>query len=32
MGAIQKLRNVQRGEVVDDFVRYLYVYFEEGGG
>ena len=28
LGAIQKLRNGQRGEEVDDFVRYRYVYFE----
>ena len=31
-GAIQKLRNSQRGEGVDDFVTYRYVYFEEEGG
>ena len=32
LGAIQKLRNGQRGEGVDDFVTYCYVYFEGGGG
>ena len=26
--AIQKLRNDQRGEGVDDFVTYRYIYFE----
>ena len=31
IGAIQKLRNVQRGEGVDDFVTYSYVYFEGEG-
>ena len=30
-GAIQKLRNGQRGEGVDDFVIYRYVYFEGKG-
>ena len=32
LGAVQKLRNVQRGEGVDDFVTYCYVYFEGEGG
>ena len=31
-GAIQKLRNVQRGEGFDDFVTYHYEYFEGEGG
>ena len=31
-GAIQKLRNGQRGEGVDDFVTYRYVNFEGEGG
>ena len=31
-GAVQKLSNGQRGEGVDDFVTYCYVFFEEGGG
>ena len=31
LGAIQKLRNGQKGEGVDDFVTYRYVYFEEEG-
>ena len=31
-GAIQKLRNIQRGEVVNNFVTYRYVYFEGEGG
>ena len=31
-GAIQKLLNGQRGEGVDDFVTYRYVYFEGEGG
>ena len=30
--AVQKLRNAQRGEGVDDFVTYRYVNFEGGGG
>ena len=32
LGAIQKLRNGQSGERVDDFVAYRYVYFEEDWG
>ena len=32
LGAVQKLRNVKRGEGVDDFVTYRYVNFEGGGG
>ena len=32
IGTIQKLRNDQRGEGVDDFVTYRYVYFEGEGG
>ena len=32
LGAIQKLRNGQKGEEVDDFVTYRYVYFEEERG
>ena len=32
LGAVQTLRNVQRGEGVTDFVTYRYVYFEGGGG
>ena len=32
LGAVQKLRNVQRGEGVDDFVTYRHVYFEGEGG
>ena len=31
LGAIQKLRNGQKGEGVDDFVTYRYVYFEGEG-
>ena len=31
-GAVQKSRNGQRGEGVDDFVTYCYVYFEGAGG
>ena len=31
LGTIQKLRNAQRGEGVDDFVTYRYVYFEGEG-
>ena len=31
LGAIQKLRNGQRGEGVHDFVTNRYVYFEGGG-
>ena len=31
-GAVRKLRNGQRGEVVDDFVTYRHVYFEGEGG
>ena len=31
LGAVQKLRNGQRGEGVDDFVTYCYVYFEVEG-
>ena len=32
IGAVQKLRNAQRGEGVDDFVTYRYVNFEGEGG
>ena len=31
IGAVQKLRNGQRGEGVDDFVTYRYVYVEGEG-
>ena len=32
LGAVQKLRNGQRGERVNDFVTYRYAYFEGEGG
>ena len=31
-GAVQKLRNDQRGEGVDDFVTYSHAYFEGDWG
>ena len=31
-GAVKKLRNGQRGEGVDDFVTYRYVYLRGRGG
>ena len=32
LGAVQKLRSGQRGEGVDDFVAYRYIYLRGRGG